>query len=199
MKCSEICRNMNFSAIYKWENLINGKVYIGQTKNVYRRFRPYYFSNPHFRNAVEHYGIDNFDITFIETDVPIEMLDEREEYWIKQYDSSNQDKGYNVYNSANSPMGTHWSEETRKKSLRTRQLMHRHCTDDTKTKMREAMKEYGRCTPVEQIDIKTREIVATFPSISEASRKSGCEKSSIIRIIKGKQRKTNGYYFREAM
>ena len=199
MKCIEIRRNMDFSAIYKWENLINGKAYIGQTKNVYRRFRPYYFSNPHFRHAVEYYGIDNFDITFIETNVPIEMLDEREEYWIKQYDSSNQDKGYNVYTSANSPRGMHWSEETRKKTLRTRRLMHRHCTDDTKAKMREAMKECGRCTPIEQIDIKTGEIVAIFPSISEASRKSGCEKSSIIKILKGKQRKTNGYYFREAM
>ena len=198
MKQRDITSDMTFSAIYKWENLINGKVYIGQTKNVYKRFRPYTFSNPHFKHAVDCYGIDNFEIVFLEIDVPIEELNDREEYYISLYDSCNQEKGYNIHIAADSPKGTSWSEETREKILSIRLNAHRHLSDESKSLMRKAMEEQGRCTPVIQLNYKTGEVVAYYPSIREASRLSGCDKSSIIRCLQGKQKKSKGFIFKEA-
>ena len=199
MKLDDINSKMKFSAIYKWENLINGKVYIGQTKNVARRFKPYAFSNPHFEHAVNYYGIENFEIALLETHLPLETLDAREEYWIEYYDSCNKSKGYNVYPHVNSPRGIKWSAETREKILSAKLAKHRHTTDEGKCKMREAMKAHGKCTPIVQLDFFTGEVIATYPSISEASRKSGCDKSCIIKVLQGKNKKTKGYTFKEAI
>ena len=198
MKQEDITRDMNFSAIYKWENKVNGKVYIGQTKNVYKRFRPYDFSNPHFIHAVQYYGLENFDITFIETHLPLDKLDDREEYWINYYDSANQDKGYNIYTTS-SPKGHKWSEEARKKHSETMKERHFHFSASSKDKMREAMESQGRCTPVVQIDLKTKKVIATYPSISEAAKQSGCDKSCIIKCLQGKVKKSKGFIFKEVI
>ena len=83
--------------IYKIENLINHKVYIGQTNNPQRRFSEHrakgYETNTHkvLYYAFDKYGINNFSFEIIEeTDIP----NEREKYWIKFYDSF--ENGYNM-------------------------------------------------------------------------------------------------------
>lgn len=90
--------------IYKATNLVNNKVYIGQTtqtlqdriyhhkKDSYRTDRP----KVYFHNAIFKYGIDNFKFEVIEYCDNVEMLNEREIYWISYYDSTNKDKGYNL-------------------------------------------------------------------------------------------------------
>ena len=80
--------------IYKIENKINGKVYIGQTvKSIQKRFTQHknnsnkpYFSQIILYKAFNKYGIENFECTEIE-EVPNELLDEREKYWIEYYNS----------------------------------------------------------------------------------------------------------------
>ena len=80
--------------IYKIENKLNGKIYIGQTvKTVEKRFIQHknnsnkpYFSQILLYKAFNKYGIENFECTEIE-EVPNEMLDEREKYWIEYYNS----------------------------------------------------------------------------------------------------------------
>lgn len=86
-------------SIYKITNLINGKVYIGQTKNIKRRIREHqqeYSSSAtsKIRNAILKYGIKNFKIEILEKD--IENYNEREKYWISFYDSTDRNKGYNI-------------------------------------------------------------------------------------------------------
>lgn len=110
MKLHEITKrkNFNFSCIYKFTNLMNGKVYIGQTQDFGMRMTRYKgnnFTNPHFSYAVEKYGIDNFDIEILERDIPFDKLNEREQYWIDFYESYNQDKGYNILRIAGSSRG----------------------------------------------------------------------------------------------
>ena len=199
MKMFEIDGSFKYSAIYKWENLINGKVYIGQTKNIYRRFRPYSFSNIHFKHAVDKYGIDNFDITFIETHLPEEMLDEREEYWIKYFDSSNEEKGYNIYTSANSPRGYKWSNEMKMRFSKNRKAKKIHFSECSKEKMRVAMRKQNRCKQIAQIDSKTDRVIAIFPSINEASRKTGVDKSCLIKALQGKIKKSGGFKWKEVI
>ena len=87
--------------IYKITNNINNKVYIGKTLNsLEHRF------NEHKRDsrkescekrplysAMKKYGVENFSISLIE-EVPIDVLSEREFYWIEQYSSYR--NGYNA-------------------------------------------------------------------------------------------------------
>lgn len=89
------------SHIYIIRNKINNKVYIGQTtltlekrfkKHIYdskgrTKHRPLYI-------AFDKYGIENFYIELIE-DCATELADEREQFWIKKYNSY-RDDGYNA-------------------------------------------------------------------------------------------------------
>lgn len=78
--------------IYKIENLVNGKVYVGQTvKNVQRRMQCHivklngnYHNNIHLQNAWNKYGEKNFKFSIIEH-CPIDIIDDREIFWINFY------------------------------------------------------------------------------------------------------------------
>ena len=89
------------SGIYKIENLVNHKIYIGQSKNLHNRMlqhrselRRRKHGNTHLQSAVDKYGIENFTFSVIE-ECPIEMLDEREVFWIEKLQSANRKYGYN--------------------------------------------------------------------------------------------------------
>lgn len=94
--------------IYKITNNINNKIYIGQTiQDINLRWnshksllRKRTHSNEHLQSAWIKYGEDNFIFEIIET-VNIELLNEREKYWIEFYDSTNKDKGYNLQSGGN--------------------------------------------------------------------------------------------------
>lgn len=81
--------------IYKITNLINGKTYIGQSKNPERRFREHSLNlkNSVISTAINKYGKDNFSLEIIERN--INNYNEREAYWIQYYNSFNRDFGYN--------------------------------------------------------------------------------------------------------
>ena len=89
--------------IYKIYNDINDKVYIGQTKKTIEyRFKEHFRQSQYekegirpptyFHNAINKYGKEHFFITEVEK-CDNSLLNERERYWIKQYDSYN--NGYN--------------------------------------------------------------------------------------------------------
>lgn len=83
--------------IYKITNSINNKVYIGQSNNPIRRYKEHITEAAKTDTvglyaAMRKYGINNFKIEIIEG--PVNNYNEREIYWIKQYDSFN--NGYNL-------------------------------------------------------------------------------------------------------
>jgi group I intron endonuclease len=89
--------------IYKITNLINGKLYIGQTsKTLELRFRQHQVAAftlnlkyPLYR-AMRKYGIENFKIELVEEVAP-EQVNELERFYIKQYESfAPLGKGYNA-------------------------------------------------------------------------------------------------------
>jgi len=89
------------SVIYKIENVINGKVYIGKSKNIANRLGQYKYymkvkssPNMHLIASIEKYGIENFTFSIIE-EIDETLLNEREIYWIKYYDSTDRKRGYN--------------------------------------------------------------------------------------------------------
>lgn len=88
--------------IYKIVNKINGKIYIGQSNDIERRWREHLccYCNPNVTDynskkyrAFRKYGIENFELQIIE-EVSKEKLNEREIYWIQFYNSVK--KGYNL-------------------------------------------------------------------------------------------------------
>ncbi len=85
--------------IYKIEDDINHKVYIGQTAgSIQQRYEQHLnerFKNPNRRlyKAMNQLGIEHFSVIEIE-DCVESCLDDREQYWIKYYDSYN--NGYNM-------------------------------------------------------------------------------------------------------
>ena len=139
---------LNKIIIYKHENKINGKVYIGQTSQSLesrsgRNGRGYYHCHKIFAKEIEEYGWDNFTHEIIEEVDNKDVANEREKYWIKFYDSINPDKGYNRETGGLS--GYKQSEEVCKE--RSQRYMGegnprygKHCSEETKKKIRNANK-----------------------------------------------------------
>lgn len=83
-------------SIYKITNRINGKVYIGQSKEPNKRFKQHLNDSKDsiIHLALKKYGIQNFDFKIIEKD--IENYNEREKYWINFYHAQDRRFGYNI-------------------------------------------------------------------------------------------------------
>ena len=87
--------------IYIIQNKINNKIYVGQTKNLKRRWkshrdtankgdaRPLY-------NSMRKHGFDNFKMESIEEFDNLNDCNEAEEFWIHFFQSRNKEIGYNI-------------------------------------------------------------------------------------------------------
>lgn len=109
--------------IYKLTNTINNKVYVGQALNMSSRWAGHKRSfhngtmcNPHLFAAITKYGIENFKFEIIEAipDSPEvkTILNEREQFYIKDYQSMDPAKGYNKDSGGSRGLA---SEETKQK------------------------------------------------------------------------------------
>ncbi len=92
-----------FGTIYKITNLVNGKLYVGQTvRSLGERWAdhkrdalngidfPLYF-------AIRKYGVDNFIVDPLDSAISLKELNKKEIFWIKELNSlSRNGKGYNV-------------------------------------------------------------------------------------------------------
>lgn len=82
--------------IYKITNLLNEKIYIGQTRQpIEKRFLQHFKADSPLGQDMREYGIENFTIEIIERCENQEQLNEREIFWINALNSK-QPNGYNV-------------------------------------------------------------------------------------------------------
>lgn len=82
--------------IYKITKKSDGKIYIGQSNNIERRFKEHKTKGKTSRIpldvAIQKYGVEAFTYEVVE-ECSAEQLNNREKYWIQYYDSYN--NGYN--------------------------------------------------------------------------------------------------------
>ena len=84
--------------IYVVENLINGKMYVGQTMNLDTRRRSHFSPSskcPYISNAIQKYGKGNFDFILLEKHEDLDQANKREIYWIKDLNTLSPN-GYNL-------------------------------------------------------------------------------------------------------
>lgn len=93
--------------IYKYQNKINGHIYIGQSIDIETRKKNHYYAsrsekasdyNSQFHQAIRKYGIENFDFEILveieKENYSSELLNNLEKFYIKKYNSF--ENGYNA-------------------------------------------------------------------------------------------------------
>ena len=83
--------------IYKTTNLVNNKIYVGQTKHPNKA---YFGSGSYLKKALLKYGKGNFIRETIEVCLTKEELNERELFWINYFNATDRSIGYNIINRA---------------------------------------------------------------------------------------------------
>jgi len=188
---SDICKvkilsdNQNKAGIYMWENLTNGKKYIGSAVNLRNRFIQYYsikylerYNYMGICRPLLKYEHENFALAILEYCEPEKCL-EREDFYL----SSLQHK-YNILEKAGSLLGYKHSQESKTKISEAKKgitgenhpMYGKNHTDESKTIMSEAKqgkpRPKGAGKPSQQIevtDIKNN-TTTSYDSISEAAR-----------------------------
>lgn len=176
--------------IYKAKNKLNGKVYIGQTKNsLETRKRQHLNSHKynsfrctHFSKAIEKYGEEAFEWEVLATTESVDMLDRLEIMYISEYQSTDPSKGYNLTSGGSN--GYSHSDITKERIGSAQR--------GTKNHM------YGRTgalnpTSKEVIDLDTKII---YPSATICAQELGLSLSKVCAVCRGDRGSTQGKIFR---
>lgn len=108
-----------FGIIYGIENILNHKIYIGQTKNALeQRFKEHKKSKRSIGKAIRKYGEENFLKIVLEECETQEQLNECEMKWIKRLNCMTPN-GYNRTAGGEGVRNFHHTEETRKQISQT--------------------------------------------------------------------------------
>lgn len=131
------------SGIYCIFNIVNNKVYIGSSSNLYRRCKQHLSElknnkhpNKHLQRAFLKYGKENFSFNVIEY-VDLDFLIISEQFWIDEFTAYDSKYGYNNRRKAESNLGFHHSEKTKQLiSLHGgKSQLGKHRSEETKRKL----------------------------------------------------------------
>lgn len=200
----------------------NGKVYIGITKrNPEKRWEcgKGYKCNHHFYSAIQKYGWKNFSHEILLSDLTKEQAESNEMRLIKEYQSTDPSRGYNLRLGGSlssfseeaiekmrvSHIGKKLPEEQKRKiSLAIKGCKptygmrgHKH-SEETKEKMRNAAigrpKAYMKGAKNHRAhSVLNVDTGLFFETIKEASEKYNCNRIGITRCCQGKQNLCGGY------
>ena len=221
------------TGIYKYENKINHHIYIGQSIDINKRLREHLFHaktetseeyNYPIHAAIRKYGIENFDVQIIEI-IDKKLLNEREQYWIKYYDSYH--NGYNcthggqsgehngkeveIYNLDGEYIKSYSSAREAASDLNgsysfLQQVLHgirptfkgyqaKYKEDDRK--IYKYTSRTGGAIPIKQLD-DNNNILGYYMGTYDAARKLNLDQSSITKVLKGKLKHHGGFKFEYA-
>ena len=173
------------TGVYTITNLINGKMYVGSTSKKFNlrwndhksQLRKNTHDNKYLQNSFNKHGIDNFKFEVLEKCLP-EYCESTEQFWLNTLDLTNPLLGYNIRSVATNNTGIRRSPEVIENHRR-----------------RLESGDWGTTSiPVIQFN-KYGEVINRFTSITSASISVGGNSSSIVRVCKGEQSKSAGFYW----
>lgn len=139
----------HFNCIYMYTNKINGKRYVGQTKDFNRRHKEHIMNSRNktpIDNAFNKYGEENFEISILKENINTQcLMNFWECYYIEKYNTlSNNKYGYNLSNggsNGNVFSGKSDDELTEWKNKISESNKGKTASDETKQKMSRIQKE----------------------------------------------------------
>ena len=206
--------------IYKITNLINNKVYIGETiRSLDSRWREHKHEalkeghgyNYPIHLAIRKYGLDNFKIETLET-CSDDIRFERESYYIKLYSSHLHSKGYNIvlngsgailYSSED--IQNAWDEGLGINEIAIRLGCHKSVVSkrlrslgvsENEIKARiGANPSLRQGQPIYQYTL-SGEMIKQWPSASECARQMGYSQAAISNVCRQEQYSAYGYLWK---
>lgn len=176
--------------IYKITNKINNKCYIGQSKDIIKRWKTEYKwhkLNSHLQSAFNKYGLENFDFEIIEECSP-NLLNEREQFWITVYNSFDRNFGYNkTLGGAGTPGRTFIMSDETKNKIRIANTGRKFTA--------EQLEEFRNIIRDNQIVIYCYETNKYYTSIGNAARELKIGKDSIRYVIAQQNNHALNYRF----
>lgn len=134
----------NKSGIYQIRNLIDNKVYIGSSLNLYKRIYYHIYklnrnkhNNKHLQNAWNKYGEENFVFEILEFVVSNnELLKKKETHYIQKFNVCDKSIGYNLSTDAcRNIICDESKQKIKQKAMGNKNWLGRHHTEETKQKM----------------------------------------------------------------
>jgi group I intron endonuclease len=107
--------------VYKIQNTVNNKIYIGITTQGYKaRYRSHLSeasrgSDFKLYRAIRKYGEDKFKLSLLETVETLDVMKVRESFWIEALKSTDDNFGYNMTKGGDGTFGRLHSDETKGK------------------------------------------------------------------------------------
>lgn len=194
--------------IYLTTNLINGKIYIGQSFST----SCYYIGGgSNLKKAIAKYGKCNFKKQILINNVEtIDQLNCLEKFYIKLYDSSNETIGYNIREGGENKSFKHTKAAKLKIIERSNQLDNKkrikeiqklaaisrvgtHHTTFSKLKM--LTTKFGRLKEIEIYD-KENNLLYTCNFSTEAEKLTNVKSSGIRNNLSGLSQSAGGFVFR---
>lgn len=165
--------------VYKIQNKINGKIYIGQTVGTLEHRMSQHKANGKkisvIGNAIHKYGWENFDVEVIDEADTIEELNQKEIYWIGYYKSISPN-GYNLELGGRNALH---EEETRKKISEANKGKH-------------LAEKSPRAKKVYMFSL-SGDFIKEYGSVREAVRKNKISSSQIASVCRGEHFIAKGY------
>ena len=185
--------------VYKITDKTNGKLYIGQTKRTLdKRWRAHcYRANCETARqnaliqAIREHGCENFMIEPIEECPDRDAADERERYWIAQYNSKIP-YGYN-HTIGGDNHGLSAEEFREKVSGANHWTAKKEVSKETRAKMSAAQSGAKSNNHKACMCIETGE---TFPYVRAVTRKYGIDEGHIHDVCKGKRQRCGGFHWK---
>lgn len=211
----------DFAGIYQLRCTVNNKIYIGQAQNILQRF------NDHRRNrnghliyrdcylyrAIKKYGWNKFEISVLEKIDDLDLLNEREIFWIEELNPE-----YNMRDGGDCARGWKHTEEAKRKMSETKSKMYlgennpfygKSHSEEAKEKMRKAKlgknlskehrdkiaksnKSHLRKKQVVQYSMNG-DFITIHKSVGDAANSVGVSQASLSNALIGNSKSSGGF------
>lgn len=194
----EISKIESCQCIYYIRNTHNGKLYIGSTVDFKKRLISHLSrlnngkANQHLQSAYLKYGQDIFECGVLEIVDSVDMLCNRESFYINKFDTLNPKNGYNIVGH-DVEGGRFFTQETKNKISKSRcgkKLSQSHCDSISLSNKGKKPKQHtidaaikSRVASIELVS-PNGEIV-TITNITKFCKNNGLDRVCIYRVING--------------